>query len=197
MILLERWKPLAPEIDIQIVAVATVFVFTGLTGKRVKHRTRGTRNLASNPALGKLVVQSPSCPNLHDPMDCSTHRAALSFAISRSLLKLISIESVMPSHHLIMSSPSPPALNLSSIRVFSDELAFCIGWPKDWSFSFSISPSSEYSGLISWIRIDWFDLLIFLRIMKIRCVTGHLHASEASGTFLNYTRFSNSCSVWS
>ena len=143
MILLERWKPLAPEIDIQIVAVATVFVFTGLTGKRVKHRTRGTRNLASNPALGKLVVQSPSCPNLHDPMDCSTHRAALSFAISRSLLKLMSIESVM--HPTVSSSVTFFSFCLQSFPVSGSfpMSAPCIRWPKYWSFSFINSPSNE------------------------------------------------------
>ena len=86
-------------------------------------------------------------------------QASLSFTISQSLLKLMSIESVMPSNHLILC---PPLLLLPyifpSIRVFSNELALCTRWPKDWSFSFSISPSSEYSGLISF-RIDWLDLL--------------------------------------
>ena len=74
---------------------------------------------------------------------------------SRSLLKFMSIESVMPFNHLI---PSPPAFNLPSIRVFSNESFLPIRWPKYWSFSFSISPSNEYSGLISF-RIDWFYLL--------------------------------------
>ena len=70
----------------------------------------------------------------------------------------MSIESVMPPNHLILLSPSPPALILPSIRVFSSESVLCIMWPKYWSFSFSISPSNEYSGVISF-RIDWFDLL--------------------------------------
>ena len=65
-------------------------------------------------------------------------------------------DAIQPSHPL--SSPSPPAFNLSSIRVFSNELALCIRWTKYWSFSFSINPSSEYSGLISF-KMDWFDLL--------------------------------------
>ena len=91
-----------------------------------------------------------SCPTLCDP---------LSFTISQSLLKPMSIKSVMPSKHLILCHP---LLLLSSIfpriRVFSNELALRIRWPKYWSFSFSISPSNEYSGLISF-RMDWVDLL--------------------------------------
>ena len=81
-----------------------------------------------------------------------------SFTISRSLLKFISIELVMLSNHLILCCPlllSPSVF--PSIRVFSNESVLCIRWPKYWSFSFSISPSNEYSGLIS-LKIDWFDL---------------------------------------
>ena len=91
-------------------------------------------------------------------MDCA-HQASLSFTISLSLLKLISIESVVPSNHLVFCHPLLllPSI-FPSIRVFSNELAFCIGWPKYWSLSFSISPSNEYSGLVSF-RINWFDLL--------------------------------------
>ena len=88
----------------------------------------------------------------------AARQASLSFAISRSLLKLISIESVMPSNHLLPSV-------LPSIRVFFNELAVCIRWPKYWSFSFSIRPSNEYSELIS-CRIDWFDLLAVQRTLK-------------------------------
>ena len=76
------------------------------------------------------------------------------------LLKLMSIESVMPSNHLILCRPLLPLPSIfPSIRVFSNESILCIRWPKYWSFSFSISPSNEYSGLISF-RIDWFDLLV-------------------------------------
>ena len=86
--------------------------------------------------------------------------------ICQSLLKLMSIESVMPSNHLI---PCHPPLLLPSIfpsiRIFSNELALRIRWPKYWSFSLSISPSNEYSGLIS-IRIDWFDLLEVQGMLK-------------------------------
>ena len=93
-------------------------------------------------------------------------QASLSFTISQSLLKLMSIESVMPSYHLILCCP---LLLLSSvfpsIRVFSNELAFRSRWPKYWGFSLSISPSNEYSGLISF-WIDWFDLLAVQRSFK-------------------------------
>ena len=86
-------------------------------------------------------------------------QASLSITNSRSLPKLISIESVMPSNHLLLCYPLLllPSI-FPSIRVFPSESALHIRWPKYWSFSFSISPSSEYSGLISF-RIDWFDLL--------------------------------------
>ena len=97
-----------------------------------------------------------SCPTLCDPMDCSLS-GFLSFIISRSLLKFMSIESVMLSNHFILCCPLLllPSVFLS-IRVFSNESALHIRWPKYWSFS--ISPANEYSGLISF-RIDYFDLL--------------------------------------
>ena len=86
-------------------------------------------------------------------------QASLTITNSQSLLKLMSIELVMPSNHLILCRPLllPPSI-FPSIRVFSNESDLHIRWPKNWSFSFSISPSNEYSGLISF-RIDWFDLL--------------------------------------
>ena len=86
-------------------------------------------------------------------------QASLSITNSRSLVKLMSIESVMPSNHLILCHPLllPPSL-FPSIRVFSNESVLHIRWPKYWSFSFNISPSNEYSGLIS-LRMDWLDLL--------------------------------------
>ena len=86
-------------------------------------------------------------------------QASLSITNSWSLLKLKSIESVMPSNHLILCRPLLLLLSIfPSIRVFSNESVLCIRWPKYWSFSFSISPSNEYSGLIS-LRTDWLDLL--------------------------------------
>ena len=87
-------------------------------------------------------------------------QASLSFSISQSLLKLMSVESLMPSNHLILRCPLLLLISIfPSIMVFSNKLALRTRWPKYWSFSFSISPSNEYSGLISF-RIDWFDLLV-------------------------------------
>ena len=107
-----------------------------------------------HPVLFNSVAQS--CPTLCDPWT-APDQASLSIANSQRLLKLMSIELVMPSNHLILSSPSPPASIFSSIRVFSNESVLHIRWPKYWRFSYSISLSSEYSGLISF-RIDWLDL---------------------------------------
>ena len=89
----------------------------------------------------------------------SARQASLSITNSGSLLKLVFIESVIPSNHLILCRPLllPPSV-FPSIRVFSNESVLCISWPKYWSFSFSISPSNEYSGLI-FFRMDWLDLL--------------------------------------
>ena len=98
-------------------------------------------------AICCLVAQS--CPTLCDPMECSTPGSP-SFTISQSLFKLIFIESMVPSNHLILCHPFLllPSI-FPSIRVFSNELALHISWPNYWSFSFSISSSNEYSGLIS------------------------------------------------
>ena len=97
------------------------------------------------------------CPTLCDPMNHS--QASLSITNTQSLLKLRSIELVMPSNHLILCNPLLLLTSIfASIRVFSNGSALCIRWPKYWSFSFSISPSNEYSGLISF-RMDWLDLL--------------------------------------
>ena len=88
----------------------------------------------------------------------AAHQAFLSFTISQSLLKLMSIESVMPSNHLILCGTLLLLHSIfPSISIFSSELALCIKWPKYWSFSSSINLSNEYSGLI-FFRIDWFDL---------------------------------------
>ena len=104
-------------------------------------------------------------------------QASLSITNSRSLLKLMSIESVMPSYHLILCHPLllPPSI-FPSIRVFSNVSVLHIRWPKYWSFSFSISPSNEYSGLISF-TIDWLDLLAVQGTLK--SLLQH-HSSKAS-----------------
>ena len=93
-------------------------------------------------------------------------QTSLSFTISYSLLKLMYIESMVPSNHLILCHPfsSLPSIFLK-IRVFSNELALCIRWPKLWSFSFSISPPNEYQGLISF-RNEWFDFLAVQGTLK-------------------------------
>ena len=95
----------------------------------------------------------------------AAHQASLSFTISQSLLKLMSVESEMPSNHLILCCPLLLPSVFLSIRVFYSESAPCIRWPKYWSFSFSISPSNEYSGLI-YFRIDWFGLLAVQGTLK-------------------------------
>ena len=96
----------------------------------------------------------------------AAHQASISFTNSRILLRLMSFEWVMPSNHLILCCPpSPPALSLSQHQVFSNESAHRIWWPKYWSFSCSMSPSNEYSGLISF-RIDRFDLLVIQGTLK-------------------------------
>ena len=107
----------------------------------------------------------------------AARQASLFITNSWNLLKLMSIESVMPSNHLILCRPLllPPSI-LLNIRVFSNESLLCIKWPNYWSISFSISLSNEYSGLISF-RIDWFDLLAVQGILK--SLLQH-HSSKAS-----------------
>ena len=124
-----------------------------------------------------LSVQFLSCVWLFATTWIAAHQASLSIINSQSLLKLMSIESVMPSNQLILCCPLLllPSI-FPSIRVFSNESFLRIRWPKDWSFSFSISPSNEYSGLISF-RIDWFHLLAVQRTLK--SLLQH-HSSKAS-----------------
>ena len=105
-----------------------------------------------------------SCPTLCDPMD-TAHQASLSITNSQSLLKLMSIKSVMSSNHLILYHPLLPPSVFSSLRVFSKESVLCIRGSKYWSFSFSISPFNEYSGLIS-LKIDQLDLLAVQGTLK-------------------------------
>ena len=122
-------------------------------------------------------VQSLSRVQLFATPWIAAHQASLSITNSRNLLKLMSVESVMPFNHLILCRPLllQPSI-FPSIRVFSNESALRIRWPKYWSFSFSISPSNEYSGLISF-RMDWFDLLAVQ--VTLKSLLQH-HSSKAS-----------------
>ena len=122
-------------------------------------------------------VQSLSHVQLFATPWTAARQASLSITNSCSLLKLMSIALVTPSNHLILCHPFllPPSI-FPSIRVFSNELIICIRWPKYWSFSFSISPSNEYSGLTSF-RTDWLDLLAVQATLK--SLLQH-HSSKAS-----------------
>ena len=133
-----------------------------------------------NTYLGILQfgsVQSLSRVQLFATPWTAAHQASLSITNSWSWLKLTSIESVMPSNHLILCHPLLllPSI-FPSIRVFSNESALRIRWPKYWSFSFNISPSNEHSGLISF-RMDWLDLLVVQGTLK--SLLQH-HSSKAS-----------------
>ena len=122
--------------------------------------------LSSSPQSSvQFSSVAQSCPTLCDPMDHS--QASLSITNSWSLAKLMSIESVMPSNHLILCYPLLllPSI-FPSIRVFSNESAPQIRWPKYWSFSFNISPSSEHSGLISF-RMNWLYILAVLGTSRV------------------------------
>ena len=114
----------------------------------------------------QLSSVTQACPTLCDPHELQCARLSCPFTFSQSLLRLMSIELVMPSNHLILCHPLlllrpiPP-----SIRVFSNESTPRIRWPKYWSFSFSIIPSNEYPGLMSF-RMDWLDLLAVQGTLK-------------------------------
>ena len=114
----------------------------------------------------KGSVQLLSCVRLFATPWTAAHQASLSITNSGSLLKLMSIESVMPSNHLILCRPLLPSPSIfPSIRVFSNESALHIRWLKYWNFSFNISPSNEHSGMISF-RMDWLDLLAVQGTLK-------------------------------
>ena len=111
-------------------------------------------------------VQSLSHVRLFATLWTAAHQASLSITNSQTLLKLMSIGSVMPSNHLLLCRPLLPLPSIfPSIRVFSNESVLCIRWPEYWSFSFSISPSNEYSGLVSF-KIDWLNLLAVQGTLK-------------------------------
>ena len=124
-----------------------------------------------------VAVHSLSCVQLLETLWTAAHQVSLSFTISWSLLKLMFIELMMPSHHLILCHPLLLlSLVFASISVFSSGSALRIRWPEYWSFSFSISPSNEYSGLISF-TMNWFDLLAVQGTLK--SLFQH-HSSNAS-----------------
>jgi len=132
---------------------------------------------ASSPLPQFSSVQSPSHVRLFATPWTAALQASLSINNSRSLLKLMSIESMMTSSHLILCRPLLlPPLIFPSIMVFSNESALCIRWPKYWSFNFNISPSNEFSGPIS-LRIDWFGLLVLQ--VTLKSLLQH-HSSKAS-----------------
>ena len=135
------------------------------------------RNLQKRKKMFSQSVQSLGCVRLFATPWSAACQAALSVTISRSLPKFLSIESVMPSSHLILCRPlllMPPIP--PSIRVFSNESTLCMRWPKYWSFSFSIIPSKEIPGLISF-RMDWLDLLAVQGTLKSPL---QHHSSKAS-----------------
>ena len=126
---------------------------------------------------GARLVHLLSCVQLFVTPGTAAHQASLSFTISQSFLKLMFIKMVMPSNHLVLCCPLLllPSI-FPSIRVFSNESALRIRWPKYWNFSFNISPSKEYSGLISF-RIVWLDLLAVQGTLKSLL---KYHSSNAS-----------------
>ena len=128
-----------------------------------QHGTLGKIMHSKSSVQFSSVAQS--CPALCDPMDWNTPGFPVHQQLPELVLKLISIESVVPSNRLILCCPLLLASILPSIRVFSNESVLHIWWPKYWSFSFSISPSSEHSGLISF-RMDWLDLLAVQGTLK-------------------------------
>ena len=129
-------------------------------------------------------VQSFSRVRLFVTQRTAAHQASLSITNSWSLLKLMSIESVMRSNHLILCrSLLLPSSIFPSTRVFSNELVLRIRWPKYWSFSFNICPSNEYSGLISF-RMDWLDLLAVQGNLK-----SHLQHHRSKASILQHSAF--------
>ena len=123
-------------------------------------------------------VQSLSRVRLSAIPWIAAHQASLSITNSRSSPKPMSIELVMPSSHLILSSPSPPAPNPSSIRVFSKESTLHMRWPKYWSFSFSINPTNEHPGLMAF-RMDWLDFPAVQGTPRLKSLLQH-YSSKAS-----------------
>ena len=128
-------------------------------------------NLILNPDLLSAQFSRLVMSDLSTPWTAA-NQASLSITNSWSLLKLMSIELAMPSNHVILCRPLLLLPSIFPIRVFSNESVLCIRWSKYWSFSFSISPSNEYSGLISF-RIDWFDLYALLYASNVPMKSKH------------------------
>ena len=156
------------------------------SGHRLGVQSWGICEGSNPPWLVGGLVQSFNHVQLFVTPWTAACQASLSITISQSLLKLMPIELVMSSNHLILCHPLLLSSLFPSIRVFSNKSALRIRWPKDGSFGFSISPSKEYSGLISF-RIDWFDLLGLLgiteglwgawtQLVRSTCVLASLHS---------------------
>ena len=152
-------------------------------GRQFSHGTRGWGN--GFWMIQFSSVQSLSCVQLFATPGTKAGQASLSITNSRSPPKPMSIESVMPSNHLILCRPLLllPSI-FSSIRVFSNESALPIRWPKHWSFSFSISPSNDHSGLISF-RLDWLDLSAVQGTLKSSPTSQFKSISSSALSFLH------------
>ena len=137
--------------------------FRRISGSLVEHSNNENPN-HTNPQFSSVAQ---SCPTLCDPITAA-RKASLSVTNCRSLPKLMSTESAMPSNHLVLCRPLLLLTSIfPSIRVFSNESDPHIKWPKYWSFSFNISPSNEHPGLISF-RMDWLDLLAVQTLILIK-----------------------------
>ena len=130
--------------------------------------------------LHSVQFRHSSCIQLFGTLWTAARQASLSITNSWSLLKLMSIESIMPSSHLILCHPLFLLTSIfPSIRVFSNESVLCIRWPNNWSFSFNISPSNEHSGLISF-RMDWLDLFAAQVTLKSHSPTPQFKSINSS-----------------
>ena len=165
-----------PEIELLSPALQGRFLTTGPPRKSPKARTFIISYYHSRVSFSSVQFSRSVSSYSLTPWTAA-RQASLSITNSQSLLKCMSIESVMPSNHLILCRPLLllPSI-FPSIRVFSNESVLLISWPKHWSFSFSMSPSNEYSRLIS-LRIDWFNLLAVQGTLK--SLLQH-HSSKAS-----------------
>ena len=137
-----------------------------LTKEQPLIATAREKRVHSNEDPVQFSSVAQSCPTLCNPMNLSTPGLPVHHQLLE-LLKFMSIESVMPSNHLILCCPLLllPSI-FPSIRIFSNESALCIRWPKYWNFSFSINPSNEHSGLISF-KMDWLDLLAVQGTLRV------------------------------